>query len=160
DTASPSSTTATGLPLNGTAVKTSTCWKASVLISSSSSRASRFPRSESAGRPRQEQLQIIEYRTIIVIGPTLDGVRPCPRCGCENGRPGTTGATDAAVSVRGDRAVRDRSRGQGHADPGSTRALASSDHQAAWRQSVDRAPSVPSARGSRDLAGATAVGFL
>src|SRR5207302_1401072 len=52
------------------------------------------------------------------------------------------------------------SRRQRHADSGSTRALASSDHQAAWRQSVDCASSVPSARGSRGLAGETAVGLL
>src|SRR5262249_29672537 len=66
--ASPSSTTATGLPLNGTAVNTSTCWKASWLITNPPPNVS-YDRKLSE-RSREKQLQITECTTITVcLGP-------------------------------------------------------------------------------------------
>src|SRR5262249_47444095 len=64
ETASPSSTTATGLPLNGTAVNTSTCWKASRLIANPPPNFS-YERKLSE-RSREKQLQITECTTITV----------------------------------------------------------------------------------------------
>src|SRR5262245_29561384 len=93
DTASPSSTTATGLPLNGTAVNTSTCWKASRLIANPPPLKLSCDRTLPERR-RKKQLQITECTTRTV----------CRAAGCRVTMPAVK--TDVVRAGRRDRSGR------------------------------------------------------